>query len=104
MIIDMKPSPLKTKRFRATILKHDGTKQLIDFGLKDGSTYIDHGDEVKRKNYLSRHSKNEDWSKINPGSASRFILWGEHKDIGDNLIQYLDKFNIKVSQGSKIIF
>jgi len=52
---------------------------------------------------LSRHSKNEVWSKINPGSASRFILWGDSRDIGDNLIHYLDRFDIKVVQGSKII-
>ena len=95
------PSPRKGKRYRMVFA--DPIK-IMDFGLKDGSTFIDHGDEVKRKNYLSRHSKREDWGQVNPGSASRCILWGENTDIGDNLIQYLDKFNIRFAKGTKFIF
>jgi len=101
ILLGFYPSSRKGKRYRMVFAN---PKLIIDFGLKTGSTYIDHGDEIKRKNYLSRHSKNEDWTKINPGSASAIILWGESKDIGDNLIQYLDKFDIKVPKGSKIIF
>ena len=95
------PSSRKGKRYRMVFAN---PHMIIDFGLKTGSTYIDHGDEVKRKNYLARHSKNEDWTQINPGSASSIILWGESKDIGDNLIQYLDKFKVHLPKGSKIIF
>lgn len=100
ILLGFYPSSRKGKRYRMVFAD---PHMIIDFGLKTGSTYIDHGDETKRKNYLSRHSKNEDWTKINPGSASAIILWGESKDIGDNLIQYLDKFDIKVPKGSKII-
>jgi hypothetical protein len=100
ILLGFYPSPRKGKRYRMIFAD---PHQIVDFGLKDGSTYIDHGDEVKRKNYLSRHFK-EDWTKINAGSASALILWGENKDIGDNLLQYLDTFDIKVPQGSKIIF
>ena len=99
ILLGFYPSPLKHKRYRMIFQDH----RIIDFGVKNGNTYIDHGDEVKRKNYLSRHSKREDWTQINPGSASALILWGENKDIGDNLIQYLDRFQIKVVKGSKII-
>ena len=75
----------------------------IDFGLKDGSTYIDHGDKLKRQNYLSRHKKNEDWTKLNPGSASARILWGDSRDIEKNLEDYIDYFNLEVPQGAKIV-
>ena len=101
ILLGFYPSSRKDKRYRMVFAN---PHQIVDFGLKNGSTYIDHGDEVKRKNYLSRHAKNEDWTRINAGSASAIILWGESKEIGDNLIQYLDKFNIKVPKGSKIIF
>jgi hypothetical protein len=100
ILLGFYPSSRKGKRYRMVFAD---PKLIIDFGLKIGSTYIDHGDEVKRTNYLKRHG-NEDWTKINPGSASAIILWGDSKDIGDNLIQYLDRFNIKVQPGSKIIF
>ena len=95
------PSPRKDKRYRMVLAE---PSKSLDFGLKNGNTFIDHGDELKRKNYLSRHSKREDWDTINPGSASRFVLWGNSRDIGDNLIQYLDNFKILVPKGSKIIF
>ena len=76
---------------------------IIDFGMKQSNTYVDGATDITRTNYLKRHGK-EDWTQINPGSASAFILWGNGRDIGDNLIQYLDKFEIKISEGSKIIF
>jgi len=94
------PSSRKGKRYRMVFAN---PREIVDFGLKNGSTYIDHGDETKRLNYLKRHQVNEDWSKINPGSASAIILWGESRDIGDNLNQYLDRFNIQVQPGTKII-
>jgi hypothetical protein len=92
-------SPRKDKRYRMVLAD---PQRVVDFGLKNGNTYIDHGDEVKRKNYLTRHSKREDWNAINPGSASAIILWGENKDIGVNLIQFLDKFDIKISTKTQV--
>jgi hypothetical protein len=76
---------------------------IIDFGMKQSNTYVDSATDQTRTNYLKRHG-NEDWTNINPGSASALILWGESRDIGDNLIQYLDHFKIHVPKGSKIIF
>ena len=37
---------------------------------------------------------NEDFSKLGPASASRFILWGNSKIISENLKSYLSRFNI----------
>lgn len=94
------PSPRKGKRYRMIFAD---PHQIVDFGMKQSNTYVDSATDQTRKNYLSRHFK-EDWTKINAGSASALILWGENKDIGDNLLQYLDTFDIKPSKGSKIIF
>lgn len=69
-------------------------KKTIHFGAKDGSTYLDHKDKIKRKNYLARHKVREDWNNINAGSLSAFLLWGDSTDINNNLNAYLKKFNI----------
>ena len=82
-------SNVKGKRYTAII----GDKK-INFGSAVGSTYIDHGDEVKRTNYLKRHKVNEDWTKINAGSLSRFILWGDSPDINVNISNYKKKFGL----------
>ena len=101
ILLGFYPSPRKDKRYRMVLAE---PRISFDFGMKNSNTYVDGASDQTRKNYLSRHSKNEVWSKINPGSASRFINWGDSRDIGDNLIQYLDRFEILVPSGSKIIF
>lgn len=87
--VSLTESPRKGKRYRLTL-----SDKVIDFGLKGGQTYIDHGDKRKRLNYLRRHYANEDWTKPNPGSASAFILWGFETNIEENLKRYLKEMNI----------
>ena len=103
MIIDIKPSPVKFKRYRATILKHDNTKQYIDFGLKDGVTYIDklpNGIPLRtnqeRKNYLTRHLANKKEKYLienlipSPSLLSATLLWGPSRSLEKN-VELLNK-------------
>jgi hypothetical protein len=83
----------KSKNKRLTAVFSDGSH--IDFGLKGGSTYIDHGDNIKRINYIKRHKVNENWNKINAGSLSRYILWGDSTDLNKNIQDFKRRFNIK---------
>jgi len=89
MIINIKPSQKKNKRFQ--VIMDNGKK--YDFGLKDGSTYIDHYDKKKRKNYIDRHIKNEKEFIKNlipsPALFSMMLLWGPYTDINKN-INYLN--------------
>lgn len=87
----IRPSIRKDKRFEAIF--SDNTK--INFGLKGGNTYIDHGDKIKRENYLKRHQVNENWN--NPktaGSLSAMLLWGASKSLETNLKNFKKKFNV----------
>jgi len=86
----IRPSSRKDKRFQAIF----PDKTIINFGLKSGNTYIDHADKKKRENYIKRHAPNEDWTKINPGSLSRYILWGSSSNIDKNFYDYKKKFNV----------
>lgn len=92
MIIDIKTSPVKNKRYRATILKHNGEKQEIDFGLKDGVTYIDNmRTKQERQNYLARHLANPIEKKLienlipSPSLLSAMLLWGPTKSLKRNV-------------------
>lgn len=84
----LSPSTRKNKRYMLVL-----PDKTIHFGLKGGETYIDHGDKVKRTNYLKRHAKNEDWTKPNPASSSAYILWGFTTDIQKNLDIFLKEMN-----------
>ena len=62
------------KRFEATF--SDGKK--TKFGQVDGSTFIDHRNVEKKKNYISRHKK--DLNTNDPqraGYLSLFLLWNK---------------------------
>jgi Family of unknown function (DUF5754) len=88
---NLEPSTRKNKRFR---IEFSRPKKIFHFGQRGGNTYIDHQDELKRENYLKRHMVNEDWSEVNPGSLSAFLLWGRSSDLRLNLVLYLRKYGI----------
>lgn len=77
-ILKMKPE--KDKRFKFLIYdRKDNEYKKVKFGSKKGSTFIDHRDEQKKKNYIARHSKlNEDWNDpLTPGFWARWYLWNK---------------------------
>jgi hypothetical protein len=90
-IVKVEPSPRQTKRFRAFI----NNGKYIDFGLKEGKTFIDHGDLDKRMNFISRQY----WGRqkelidnltLSPALLSMYLLWGYNTDINKNM-EYLNK-------------
>lgn len=80
-------SKRKDKRFLAVFVENDIIQFKINFGSKFGSTFIDHGDILKRENYLERHSAlNEDWENpTTAGALSKWILWGQSSNINNNI-------------------
>ena len=87
------------KRLRALFKLHKGGPiiKITDFGLKGGSTYIDHKDKTKRRNYIARHSVNEKkfyTDPQRPATLSRYILWGPYADLDKNINYYKKKFKL----------
>ena len=85
-------SPRLGKKY---MIRFEDPDRVIHFGSDVSKTFLDHGDKIKRENYIKRHETNEDWSKVNAGSLSRFLLWGNSTSLRENLDDYLIKFNIK---------
>lgn len=90
----MKIEKSDRKGKRLVAIFPDGTR--THFGLEGGSTYVDHGDKVKRNNYIKRHrSANQDWS--NPktaGALSRYILWGNSTSMDKNISEFRKRFGL----------
>ena len=64
------------------------------FGAYGMSDYTIHKDDKRKQLYIARHNNSrEDWSKINPGSLSRYILW-EYKDLDKAIKKYGTRFKI----------
>lgn len=84
-------STRKGKRFMATY----ANGKVVHFGLEGGQTYIDHGDKIKRENYLLRHKKRENWNDpFSAGSLSRYLLWGDSTNLETNHQAFMSKFPI----------
>jgi len=92
-LIEFRKSDKKDKKYKISFVLL-GKIHTFHFGSKNSQT-ISEGASLKKRNaYLKRHSVNEDWSKINAGSLSAFILWNT-PDVNENLRIYLKLFNIK---------
>jgi len=99
-IVELLPSDLPSKRFKI-VLKVDDNFYTFNFGAKEGKTFIDHGDEKKRENFRKRHyaNKTEKYRIDNlipsPSLFSMKLLWGDHHDLLDNLVELQREFNAK---------
>ena len=94
-LVDVKETPKSSsKRLIATFCPCEGTTKCdpktrpkIAFGSKGSFTYADGADNKTRDNYIKRHQVNEDWSKINAGSLSRYVLWSR-KSIPEGIKEF----------------
>jgi Family of unknown function (DUF5754) len=71
----------------------DGTH--TKFGAVGYDDYTKTHDKDQRMHYLIRHRKTENWN--NPKSAgalSRWILWGEHTSVAENLAAFKRRFGL----------
>jgi hypothetical protein len=93
--VSLAPSSRKNKKYEIVFMKENSKPLTIHFGSKNSQTYIDHGDKNKRAAYIARHAPNENWNEVNAGSLSRYLLWGDSKNLGKNLNEYFKRFNIK---------
>ena len=55
-------------------------KKIVSFGSAGMSDYIHHKNVQRKERYITRHEKNEDWTKSGIKSAgfySRWVLWNK---------------------------
>ena len=84
------------KKRYTLVLKKDDKEHKVSFGQEGAETFVDgNRTEAERQAYLKRHkASGEDWTKINPGSASAMVLWGKSKDLKTNLKTYLKSMGV----------
>ena len=91
----MKVEKSNRKNKRYVAIFNDGER--IHFGFKGGSTYLDHKDKTKRKNYIARHEALEKKfynDPRRPATLSRFILWGDATNLNQAIKDYEKKFDV----------
>jgi hypothetical protein len=92
---------------KATDSKHKYTalftdpKKTTHFGQAGANDYLIYSKESKtiadekRKLYLARHEKRENWSDpTTAGSLSRYLLWGRSASLKENIIDFKKRFDL----------
>ena len=82
-LVSIKPSDGKDKRYVAEFCECDGRskckndkRKKTHFGLKGGSTYIDHKDDKKKDAYIARHEQDlKTHDPTRAGYLAFYILW-----------------------------
>lgn len=89
-LVKIVKSPKPEKKYRAHF--SDGTH--TDFGAKGMSDFTKHKDSERKKRYMTRHSKRENWnSPKTPGSLSRWILWNKDT-LKKSIADYKKRFKL----------
>ena len=96
MEVIIRPSKNKHKKFDAII----NDKKTISFGqqgMKDYTLHSPDERDQRKKNYISRHRKNENWNDYKTaGFYAKHILWNK-PSIGDSIKNLNKKYkNIKI--------
>jgi hypothetical protein len=83
------------KEFKAEFLLKNGKKKNVRFGTKSNYVLNPSKTQQDRINYLKRHRVNENWSDpLTPGALSRYILWGNSRNIEINIRDFKKLFNL----------
>jgi hypothetical protein len=91
----IKKSTNKKKKYMAIFKDENGKKvKTTHFGAAGMSDYTKHKDPERKKRYLNRHKKRENWNDFtSAGSLSRYILWGE-PTLRKSIYVFKKKFNL----------
>jgi len=70
-------------------------KKTTHFGSAGMSDYTINKDKERRKRYLDRHRKRENWNNpMSAGALSKWILWGESTSKTANIRAFKRRFNL----------
>ena len=72
------PYPATDGRHKYYIITDTGQK--LNFGASGYSDYTIHKDKERKQRYISRHKRNENWTKSGINTAgfwSRWLLWNK---------------------------
>ena len=92
-LISIKPSDRPNKKYMAMFEdKHEF--RIVYFGASGYTDYTTNHDDEKKRLYLLRHRKNENWNDpISAGALSRWILWNK-PTLKESITDFKKRFNL----------
>jgi len=92
-LINIKPSDKPNKKYMALFEdKHEF--RIVYFGASGYTDYTTNHDDEKKRLYLLRHRKNENWNNpMTSGALSRWILWNK-PTLNESISDFKRRFNL----------
>jgi len=91
----IKKSNKEGKKLMAVFTMPNGRTRTTHFGAEGMTDYTLSKDDERKKRYLARHRKNENWNApMTAGALSRWILWNL-KTRKASISDYKRRFNLK---------
>ena len=92
-LISVKQSDRPNKKYMA-LFENKHEFRLVYFGAAGYTDYTMTNDDEKKRLYLLRHRKNENWNDpISAGSLSRWLLWNK-PTLKESIIDFKKRFNL----------
>ena len=94
MKVVIKKSTNPKKKYMAIFKENGKVVKTTHFGAAGMSDYTKHKDKTRKKRYITRHKKRENWRDYkSAGALSRYILWGE-PTLKASIQKYKQRFNL----------
>ena len=94
MKVVIKKSTNPKKKYMAVFTDKGKKVKTTHFGAAGMSDYTKHKNKTRKRRYLSRHRKRENWSDYkSAGALSRYVLWGE-TSFRESVKRYKKRFNL----------
>lgn len=92
----IKKSTKPEKKLMAQFYPKEGNRtKTIHFGSSGMSDFTKNKDEARKKRYLDRHRKNENWKVPDTGgSLARWVLWNK-PTLRASIADYKKRFGLK---------
>ena len=96
-MIEVQFTKPKTKTHKLSAIFFENGKKIktTNFGSKGMSDYTKNKDISRKKLYLARHKKRENWNDYkSAGALSRWILWNK-TTLESSIVDYIKRFKLK---------
>ncbi len=95
MKVVIKKSTQPKKKYMAVFTDNGKKVKTTHFGSAGMSDFTKNKDEERKKRYLNRHRKNENWNdKFSAGALSRWILWNK-PTLRNSIADYKRRFKLQ---------
>ena len=97
MKINVSKSDNPKKKYKIVLTYDDGKTKTIHIGQAGADDFTKTGDTAQKDRYITRHKKNENWTKSGIDTAgfwSRWLLWNK-SSLSASKKDIKNKFNVK---------